>query len=355
FGTEPFLREEEYREAIARGRIREQDIDAVLDAQASTADQVRTIAGGRVPMRRLHRALLLNRIELETDASAAWTVTETDAVARDPALWRECLAAMLRTRPTAAVREVPVRHRDLMVAIDPCADPDELVHPAMIRLSAAFLDQGVASWAMPGRDRGFLRASAELWCSGAIPAHGWLAGLPAAFASARGRTSAEVIEHELAALGVGPGERGEFIERTLLALRGWAGMMRHLEERPDRAPLVHVPASLADFLAVRLVMDRVATEWIAVRDGLLPSGAAGAPLASLRAHLAGRIPAPAIPGLEARALQLFRAAPTLGLRADDVRSLDDAEVAGLEREIAAFDGVERRRILHLAFERRHRI
>ena len=48
-------------------------------------------------------------------------------------------------------------------------------------------------------------------------------------------------------------------------------------------------------------------------------------------------------------------APLVGLRPEDIRSLDSAEVTGLEAAISGFPGVERRRILHLAFERRHRV
>lgn len=360
FGTEPFMREQDYRDAVAKGRIREQDIEAELDADNSAGAALPTLCGGRVSLRTLRRALLLHRVELESDASAGWTVAETETVERDPALWRESLAAALRARPAARghaarMHSAHVRHRDLLHAVDPSIDTDELVHPALIRLSAAFLDQGVASWAMPGRDRGFLHACAELWTSGAVPAHGWLAGLPGAFGAARGRTATEVIEGELAALGVEEDGRCDFVERTLLALRGWAGMMRHLEERPDRAPLVHVPASLAEFLAVRLVLDRVATRWAAGRAGLLADGPADRALRGLRARLVAMMPRPAEPGLEARALQLFRVAPLVGLSAEDLRSLDASEVAGLEAAIARFDGIERRRILQLAFERRHRI
>lgn len=356
FGTEPFMREQDYREAMAKGRIREQDIEAELDGDMrSGAGGLPTLCGGRVSPRSLRRALLLHRVELESDASAGWTVAETGTVSGDPALWRECLAAAARTKPVARGCTPHVRHRDLLRAVDPSVDADELVHPALIRLSAAFLDQGVASWAMPGRDRGFLAACAELWTSGAVPTHGWLAGLPAAFTATRGAGATEVIERELAALGVDADERCDFIERTLLALRGWAGMVRHLEERPDRAPLVHVPASLVDFLAVRLVLDRVATEWAAGRAGLLAEVPAGEALRGLRERLAAMAPPPAEPGPEARALQLFRVAPLIGLSAEDIRSLDAAEIAGLEAAIARFDGIERRRILHLAFERRHRI
>ena len=66
---------------------------------------------------------------------------------------------------------------------------------------------------------------------------------------------------ELDQLGVPEADWNEYLTRTALALRGWAGMIRHLEERPDRAPVEPVPARLVDFVALRLVCDRVAVEW----------------------------------------------------------------------------------------------
>ena len=51
----------------------------------------------------------------------------------------------------------------------------------------------------------------------------------------------------------------EVLQAELLALPGWAGLMRRLEEDPGLAPHETVPCSLMDFLAVRLTMARVAS------------------------------------------------------------------------------------------------
>ena len=68
-----------------------------------------------------------------------------------------------------------------------------------------------------------------------------------------------------------------FISATLLALRGWGGMVRQIEVRGDR--VVHpVPrGSLVEFLAVRLLLDRLALAHTA-REALGYDG----PLAGLR-------------------------------------------------------------------------
>jgi hypothetical protein len=61
------------------------------------------------------------------------------------------------------------------------------------------------------------------------------------------------------------------------------------------------------------------------------------------------------PGSLARAFLLHQVSQLLGLTAADVRGLGNNEVSELEHAIAAFDSVARRRLLHFAYERRHRI
>ncbi|NBW87842.1 MAG: DUF2309 family protein, partial [Planctomycetia bacterium] len=68
FGTEPFLPESRYRAELARGRIREADIDAVLDREGQQRDGT-MLAGGRVSLRDLQRVLLLHPVRQESDAA----------------------------------------------------------------------------------------------------------------------------------------------------------------------------------------------------------------------------------------------------------------------------------------------
>ena len=407
--TEPFLAESRYREELARGRIRVADIDAVLDRDARARPPL-ALAGGRVTTRDLYRALLLHPVRQESDTAVRWTLTESDAIeklrddlpeatrwrlladaadaadgrhrlsdAEDEAtrrvtyartargvsdrerlacgeLWHACVESVATSRPTVVPVRPPVRLRDLIRGVDPTIDTDDLVHPLLIRLCAAFLDQGVASWTMPDRDRGLLAAVVALYGTAAGPSEPWSARLPEALAACRGRTAAEVIEAELGRCGVPAADRGRFVRQTLLALRGWAGMIRQFEERPDRVPTCAVPARLADFLALRLVLDRVAAEWAATRlVGGRRRGRDGADLAALRSELQDRYPAKRGPGTLARAFLLHQVGQLLGLGATDIRGLDENEVLRLEQAIAEFDGITRRRLFHLAYERRHRI
>jgi uncharacterized protein YbcC (UPF0753/DUF2309 family) len=132
-------------------------------------------------------------------------------------------------------------------------------------------------------------------------------------------------------------------------------MIRHLEERPDRAPVLAVPARLADFLALRLVCDRVAAEWAARQLRFAAADAAPAALARMWVELRDRYPPRRGPGSLARAFLLYQVSQLLGLTGHDIRALDENELVRLEHAIAGFDQTTRRRLFQLAYERRHRI
>jgi uncharacterized protein YbcC (UPF0753/DUF2309 family) len=390
YGAEPYLPESAYREALATGRIRPTDVEAVL-AETLGAAAHAPLAGGRVRLVDVLRVLLLVGLRHESDATVRWTLTESDVIERlrgdldqacrarllatvDPRLtgraaeraaasdlWHACVEATASGRAAVSHRRPPVRPRDLVVAVRPALDLDERVHPTLIRVVAAYLDQGVADWPLPDRDRGLLAAAAGLFATLA-PQEPWAAGLRDRFTAIASRCRAvadpdavalDVIAEELDALAIPPASWEEMLARSALALQGWAGMVRQLEERPDLAPLVRVPVSLAGFLAVRLVLDRAAAGWAACHLTGRRQRAGGQPdLAGLWAELGDRQPPVRGPGTLSRALLLHQLAQLLGLAAADLRGLDTADVAGLEATIHACDSVTRRRLLHLSYERR---
>ena len=350
FQAEPFLPESQYRDALAAGRIRSADLEAVLDADLAL-DGDGALAGGRITQRQLRLALLLHPVRLEDDAAVRWTLTESDLLDRetDSGLWPACLEAVALARPAILRARTPVRHRDLILALHPATDTDALVHPLLIRLCAAFLDQGVAGWPMPHRDRGLIAAVAEVYGDRLGPTAAWSRRLPEALRAIRGTDSVDVALAECDRLGVPHDRQGELILDSIVALRGWAGMIHQLELRPDRFPVERVPSRLADFLALRLLLDRLAVEWLAPRLGHADDPA------GLWTELCDRHPPRRGPGSLARALLLCQVARLVGLRAADIRSLEENELLQLEWAIAAFDGTVRRRLFHLAYERRHRI
>jgi uncharacterized protein YbcC (UPF0753/DUF2309 family) len=264
------------------------------------------------------------------------------------ALWRVCCDGVAGVPDLALPPLLPPRHRDLLVQVAK-VDADLLVHDVLIRFCGAFLDQGLASRQLPRRDEGFYRAFCALYRQPLGPPDRWLRGLTAELGRLEdgGVDPLESIRESLDALGVGEGEWDEFLSATLLALRGWAGMVRFLQERGDRAVRPVPEGSLVEFLAVRLLLDRLALAHLA-REALRFTG----PLRALRGELRRRLGPRRPPSPEQRAFVVFQLAQVLGWSPADLHRLAEGNWATLLEEIETFPAVERRRILHLAYERR---
>jgi uncharacterized protein YbcC (UPF0753/DUF2309 family) len=78
-------------------------------------------------------------------------------------------------------------------------------------------------------------------------------------------------------------------------------------------------------------------------------------LGRLWTELRDRYPPRRGPGSLSRAFLIHQVSQLVGLSASDIRSLDENDILGFEREIATFDAIARRRLFHLAYERRHRV
>jgi hypothetical protein len=376
-GREPFLAEPRYRDKLASGRILARDVDALLHAQLGAAAAVDVAGvGSRVG---LWRALVLHGIPEAAGRELSWILEETDALSRfrtdvpataraatiggldDRAgeqqavhrLWNACVDAVRRAGPTPPARApAAVRHRDWLLAAHGI-DTDAWIHPSFIRFLAGYLDQGLSHWPMPERSRGIHGCFVEAYCAPLAAQCGrWAHTLPAIVSDDRaaGRDALESIVHSLAQLGVTEGETADYLRDELLALRGWAGIVRQVEERPDRVPARDLTVTLRGYLAVRLLLERAALEHAVVQ---LSCGS----LPQMRAVLRERVSAPPAPAVIERAWPLFHVAQLCGLDASIPDQWTAEAVAALEAELRAIDGVRRRRILHQAFERgiRHRL
>jgi uncharacterized protein YbcC (UPF0753/DUF2309 family) len=370
FGCEPYLSEARYREELGRGRIRLDDLERALEGDLD--DPERRI--GWASRRAIRRALLAHGYAPASGPALGWLLDETDVLARvrpdvSPEtrerfasgarsedevvreLWRTCLEAVARGRPPdSAPRSNAIRHRDLLLAAGG-RDLDAVVDPLLIRTSAAFLDQGIAHASMPAREQGFYRSFLAIYGARALP---WIEGrfralrqLVASELAAR-RTERESVVSSLEALGVSAVEWEPFLVRTALVLRGWAGMMRQIELRPDRVPVIAPPATLAGFLAVRLLLERAALGPLAREVGYRGE------LAELRPWLRERLPAPPRPSDRDLAWPLFNLAQLLGTTPAAIAACSSAEIRDVLEEIDRFGELERRRLLHSAYELRFR-
>lgn len=334
-GTEPYMSEQQFRDAIVQGRIQESDIDEILSREANTP-----VLRGRLELRKLRRLMLIPGVPQFDRATIAWEIEEggllKDASSR--ALFGACFARVGDGPPPRST--VPARPRDGLLA-QSGLDLDEVVHPLLIRLAGAFLDQGMAYWPMPRRDEGFYRAVRDLLApSGAVfPEH--LERLGQEFRSQKQQNfdAAEAVLHCLHRLGV-PGDEWERnVTAELLALPGWAGMMHRLEQEPGLAAHEHVPCRLIDFLAVRLTMTVAAVTSASGES----SSMWRMPVREAEQHSVRLV----------ESARLFSMAQLAGLSAEDLRQLDTADFHRLHEEVRSFDSLERRRILQLAYELRH--
>ena len=242
-----------------------------------------------------------------------------------------------------------IRPRDLLLTA--CSvDSDQLVHSVLIRFCSAFLDQGYAHWRMPGREQGFFRSFLELHASGGYFTDRWLRPMSkiAKQLLQDNTTAEESIAQSLAALGIKSADQEAFLRSSLLALRGWAGMIWQCEVRPDRVFIGAAPGTLVQFMAIRLMLDRLALEHVAKTS----YGYRGS-LDQLADELADvRTEANQTLSDDQRAYPLLQLAQFHGWSPDQLLRLENNRWRELLSAIENFSPFERRRIFYLATERR---
>lgn len=266
-------------------------------------------------------------------------------------LWSICLEGMQAVAAPAPPRRMALRHRDLLLQTT-TVDSDALVNELLGRFCAAFTDQGFARWPLPGRELGFFKAFCELYRQPGGPPWPWAHGLAAELARIEdsGLDALASIAESLELLGVSAYEQDDFVAAALLGLRGWAGMIWHMETRGDRVPVPVPPGTLVEFLAVRLILERLAIAYVA-RQTIGYDG----PLDELRDVARGMIGRQPTASTEQRAFVVFQLAQVLGWCPPALFRLSNEDWWALVREIEAFQNLDRRYILHQAFERRYRI
>jgi uncharacterized protein YbcC (UPF0753/DUF2309 family) len=124
-----------------------------------------------------------------------------------------------------------------------------LVNTELIKWCEAFLDEGDATWPMPGREQGFYAAwkalaSREWSPCGIEESRRKIAELP--------EEPEDAIFESLEIIGITENLRQDYLSLQLTALPGWAGFIKLRAEQRDYAWQQAYPISLVKFLAVRL-------------------------------------------------------------------------------------------------------
>ncbi len=378
-GTEPFQQESEFTKFLETGRIRPRDIaDVVADTTREGNDPIFPGGPTHTEFRRwrlqiqfeIPRGHALSFLLAERNASTRFhpsvprrrrrdildemkAQTENSSIPQSQTgVLRDLWECLLSHAPAQSMdsKQGGRRRDDLLEATS--TDTDELVHPLLVRLCAAFLDQGIAYWPMPDRSKGFLRAVRRLY---GLPISGpgrTFRGITSQLyrQEQENWTAERTVVWALSELGVSPEKYPAYIKESLLALRGWAGMMRQLELRPDKAP-VHPPrSSLLEFLAVRLVLDVFAAKSV-LHDHFGEHASFETPNERRRdlAGLEGVADAQTDIELVYEAFVLAQRLPICWA------ALMKAKHARLWlQEVRELSSLQRRRLLQLALERRHR-
>ena len=349
FGTEPYMSEQAYQAALERGRVLAEDVDAVLAAEPDAA-----VLSGRLSRRQLRRALLIPGVLPVNGRNIAWYLEEGDmlsafradlpgpaarALASDTPqrLWQACAARLGATQPARPPASPRRPHHAVKAAR--LLDLDEIVHAPLIRLTGAYLDQGFAYWEMPRRELGLLGAARHLMSHPLAVQRQHLQGVPAEFRRQQeaALSAEDTVLAMLSRLRVPPEEFEDFLAAELLALPGWGGLVHCLEKDPALAPHLRLDFSLMDFLAVRL------TYLVVALEDILGSASAWREIR----------PAEAPHDSLTQAARLYDSAQLVGLSSVELGALSADDFGFLRRELEAFNELERRRIWHLAYERRH--
>ncbi len=314
FGAEPYLAETAYREAYTRGRVKQADIDAVL-AEAGIDVELR-----RVMMMPGMRELRPQSIDWELHEGG---LIESEADRQLFQYWLE---------------RTPVCEPETRLPARPMVDDE--IQSLLIQLTAAYLDQGLAYWPMANRAKGLWEAAKGVLLQRAAVEANSLRKLHQWVVRWKDFTAEEAITEALAHLGIKGAAVEEYLRAELLALPGWAGMVRMLETEPELAPHEILPAKLIDYVALRLLLV------VSAVDGLYVS------LNGWR-HPEVETAEQAEARRQVGAAQYYQVSQLLGLTLSEVQSWDVRRVNAFRESVNAFDGIERRRCWHLAYERRH--
>lgn len=408
YDCQPYWPEDTYRREVSRGRILPEDLAAtLLEDMGEDADFTIDRMGTCLQLR---LAMLEHPLRLGSDEELRWLIAETDALnrfrdeapreasqrvidqvrqwilrdylaadpgpAKGPAdallarfgasdierwsdarwesftlhlLWRICRNGVHGVERFDATAPPLLRHRDLLLKAT-ARDIDQLVNEVLIRFCAAFLDQGFAGWPLPGRDEGFFRSFALLYRD-ARPVEPWLRGLPAELEriGRAGLSPLESIDESLRLLGVSAEETETYVGQTLLALSGWAGMLRQMETNAEWTVRPAPSGTLVEYLAIRLILERLALTSVAAET--LPGPIAPDDLGPALRRL---IPQEPRVRVDLRAYLVFQLAQVRGWSPVDLDRLPKAGWSQLVEEIERFDTFERRRIYLLAYERHFR-
>lgn len=346
FNSQSFASEDFFRSALKENRINKGDIDQVIARECeNSAEKIFEKAPTIFELRKWR---LNNLFEVPTIDSIDWYLYENQAFEKAHPLAANHQFSSLQLKDLWQALKPKEEEKNLnllrlrdKIFLNFKIDIDELVNPLLIKLSAAFLDQGIAFDTMPQRIEGFLSAFRKIYKNNIFSAK-WLKDLSAEidFEEQNFLDAEKTILKNLNLIGLEEKDWEEFFTQTLLALPGWAGMFYQFETNAIRIPVNNIPAKIDEFLAVRLLLEIAAAKYV-LRQ-------VGSDFYKINNHQF--IDLDYKKSLQILRYEAFICAQSFGLTAADFNKNNCKKWL---KEIAAFDKFERCYYLFLAYEKQH--
>jgi uncharacterized protein YbcC (UPF0753/DUF2309 family) len=133
----------------------------------------------------------------------------------------------------------------------------EVVKPELIRICASALDEGMAPWQLPERDTlGLYAGWRNMFRCDVNPVYLELPDWPE-LADNLPEDPVEAIIGQLTYLNLPQAKWAGYLRRLALELPGWSGMINWRQHHPGHCTERPASVDLADFLAIRLIYDRL--------------------------------------------------------------------------------------------------
>ena len=303
-GGNGYLPGDLYRRYVKTGRILVGHIDDALAPLAKDEDV--DLGSCRISQREVWRACLthglsraveepLDRLmEREPNDEQVDVLAERLIAFAEPTV-QERIAATVREDVAALGRDLTLSNwcdRTLGTKIG------EQINGELIKWCEAFLDEGHATWAMPGRSQGLYtawkQAAGNEWATcGIADSRRKISALP--------EHPEDTVFDCLEALAIPAEFRQDYLALQLAALPGWAGFIKWRAEENDYAWQQAYPVGLVKFLAVRLwyvreLVEKVCQEELGIKGNyravlrFIDQESSGYFMRKER--VAGRLPAP---------------------------------------------------------------
>lgn len=220
---------------------------------------------------------------------------------------------------------------------------EELINPYLIKFTSSFLDLGLAHLTLTDRSHGLLHTFLSHFRNSSLARPPWLRGDLSPF---EGLTGGAALLQLLELEGIAPTEWKEYLLEKALILKGWGGLVYQGER--GVAGLA-ARTTLADFLAVRLLLERMARAYFVEQPYPQRSEVRGS-LSSFGAVTGREASEEASQDRATTAYHIFRALQLFPAAGSEVLQLSDGDLQRMVDVVVEYGSARRLRVWQAAYE-----